>query len=91
MIQNKKYSLGIHSSQHEIGDKIIVHIAEDEFQTSAINTASTIMITDFDLTPFYSLPSGEINVYKIQDDVIFNYQGIAQQYSVVINESQENP
>ncbi len=89
--ENIEYKIHSDSAQYEIDDKIIIHLGEDTKMISAINSGSFVVIGDYDLTSYYGTTRGKSDVYKIQEDVLFNYQGITQQYSIIINERQASP
>ena len=84
---DKKYQIDVSGDQYEIGDNIIVHLSVDEYVEQTLSAGTAVMISDGNMTPYYTSAMGDRSVYKIQDCVVFDHAGAVQRYDVVINES----
>ena len=84
---DKKYEIDVSGDQYEIGDNVIVHLSVDEYVKQTLFAGTAVMISDGNITPYYTSAMGSKSVYKIQDCVVFDHTGAAQQYDVVVNES----
>ena len=59
----------------------------DEYVEQTLADGTAVMISDGNITPYYTSAMGNRSVYKIQDCVVFDHAGAVRQYDVVINES----
>ena len=82
-----RYRISDHSDQYEVGEKVIVHLVIYEDIDRTLSSGESVMISDGNITPYYTTPMGNESVYKIQDGLVFDHAGSAQQYDVVVNES----